>query len=82
MDPASIEAVAATVEAIISAAIRAAPAIERGVATAAPYVDALVGLVSGNEVTQADLDAAVASVKAQSDRFQEPLPPDDGTTNT
>lgn len=82
MDPATITAIAEAVTAIVNGIIKAAPAIEQGVASATPYVEALIGMVSGTNVTQAQLDAAVAQIVAQSQQFQEPLPPDDGTTTT
>lgn len=70
MDLATIEAIAAAAEAIVTSIVKAAPAIESGVLNAAPYVQALVGLVTGTNVTQDQLDQSVASVKALSDQFQ------------
>lgn len=71
---AEIEAVVATVETIVTAIIKVAPLVEEGIADAQPYVQALVGLIKGTNVTQEQLDEAVASVLALSAEFQKPLP--------
>lgn len=71
---AEAEAVIATVETIVTAIIKVAPLVEQGIADAKPYVEALVGLIKGNNVTQDQLDQAVASVLALSAEFQKPLP--------
>ncbi len=53
-----------------------APLVEKGVADATPYVQAIVGLIKGDNVTQEQLDEAVAKVLALSEEFQKPLPED------
>lgn len=82
VDAASIEAGIAVAETIIEEIIKVAPAITAGVASAEPYVEALAGIFSGSNVTQDQLDSLTASVLAASAQFQQPLPPDDGTTTT
>lgn len=71
---AEAEAIIATVETIVAAIIKVAPLVEKGIADAQPYVQALIGLIKGDNVTQAQLDEAVASVLALSAEFQTPLP--------
>jgi hypothetical protein len=73
MDPVAI---ATAVTTILEEVIKVAPLIEQGIATAEPYAQALIGLIEGTNVTQEQLDAAVANVQALSAQFQQPLPPD------
>lgn len=73
MNIAEIEAIIATVTTIVNEIIKAAPAVEQGIATAQPFIEALAGLITGTNVTQEQLDAAVAKVDALSAEFQEPL---------
>lgn len=75
---AEAEAVIATVETIVAAIIKVAPLVEKGVADATPYVQALVGLIKGTNVTQEQLDEAVTRVLALSAEFQKPLPDENG----
>jgi hypothetical protein len=82
MDIATVEAIATAIGTVVEEIIKVAPAIEQGAVTAEPYIAALVSLVEGNAVTQDQLDAAVAQVTALSAQFQQPLPPDDGSTTT
>lgn len=77
-----IAAIIATVTTIVNEIVAVAPIIEKDVTASQPYVQALVGLVSGSNATQDQLDQAVAAVQAASAQLQQPLPPDDGTTTT
>jgi len=67
-------AIAEAVTTILEEVIKAAPVIEKGIADIEPYVQAMVGLIEGTNVTQDQLDAAVANVQALSQQFQQPLP--------
>lgn len=67
---------------IVSAILKAAPAITAGVASSAPYVKAIAGMLAGTNATQADIDALLLQANRDSEDFQTPLPPDDGTTTT
>lgn len=70
---AQIEALIPTVTAIVQGIIKAAPAIAEGIADAEPYVQAIIGLISGTNVTQDQLDEAIARIEAESAKFQKPL---------
>lgn len=76
MDAAEVEAIAAAATAFINGVVQASPAIIKGVTSAEPFVEALVGLLTGSNVTQDQLDASVAQVQALSAEFQEPMPED------
>lgn len=80
IDLATIEGAVVLAEQIVSAIVKVAPAIEQGVISSEPYVEAIAGLVKGTNATQEQVDALMAQVQAASDQFQTPLPPDDGTT--
>ena len=69
-------------EQIVNAIVKVAPAITAGAASAAPYISAIGGMISGGNATQDDVDALLAIANADSEDFQKPLPPDDGTTTT
>lgn len=71
---AEISSIEQTVVVIVEEILKVAPLIQAGVATAEPYVQALIGLIRGTNVSQDDLDSLIATVKAQSDEFQKPLP--------
>ncbi len=77
-----LEAGIAVAEAIVSAIVKAAPAIEQGVVASAPYVKAIAGLIQGTNASQAQIDQTLAAINAASDAFLAPLPPDDGSTTT
>ena len=77
-----IEAGLALAEAIVSAIVKVAPAIEQGVISSVPYVQAIGGLIAGSNATSAQIDAVLARINAASDEFLKPLPPDDGSTTT
>lgn len=77
-----IEAGLAVAEAIVSAIVKVAPAIEQGVISSVPYVQAIGGLIAGSNATSAQIDAVLAQINAASDEFLKPLPPDDGSTTT
>ena len=79
---ADITAGIAAAEAIVKAILNAAPAIEEGIASSAPYVQAIAGLISGSTATQEQIDATLTAINAATDTFEQPLPPDDGTTTT
>lgn len=72
----------ALAQTIVAAIVKVAPAIAQGVASSAPYVEAIAGLLAGTNATQQQIDAALAQINAATDAFLEPLPPDDGTTTT
>jgi len=82
MDAATIEAAAAAATAIVEAIVKIAPAIEQGIASAAPFVSAITGLITGANATQAQIDALLSTANLSSAQFQQPLPPDDGSTST
>lgn len=77
-----IAAIIAAVTSIVQEIVTVAPIIQKDVTASEPYVQAIVGLVSGSNATQAQLDQIVAQVQAASAQLQQPLPPDDGTTTT
>lgn len=79
---ADITAGLAVAEAIVNAIVKAAPAIEQGVVSSVPYVQAIAGLIQGTNATQQQIDETLDVINAASDQFLEPLPPDDGTTTT
>ncbi|CAM5425927.1 putative protein OS=Afipia felis OX=1035 GN=NCTC12722_02660 PE=4 SV=1 [Afipia felis] len=79
---AEIQAGVAVAEAIVSAIIKAAPAIRQGVVSSLPYVQAIAGLIQGTNATQEQIDATLAQINTATDEFLRPLPPDDGTTTT
>ena len=78
----NLAAALALAEQIVSALGTAAPAIEKGVVSAAPYVQALTGVLTGSNATQDQINALLAQLQTDSADFQTPLPPDDGTTST
>lgn len=82
MNAAAIAAGLALAEQIVNAIVKVAPAITAGAISAAPYIKAIGGMISGGNATQADIDALLAMANADSADFQTPLPPDDGTTTT
>jgi hypothetical protein len=82
MDPVTLSAGIALAEQIVSALIKAAPAIEKGIVSAEPYVMAIGGMLVGSNATQEQVDALLAQLETDSADFQTPLPPDDGTTTT
>lgn len=82
MDAATIEGAIAIAEAIVDAIIKEAPAIEQGVVSSIPYVQAIAGMIQGTNATQDQIDSLLASANIASTQFQTPLPPDDGTTTT
>jgi len=75
-----IEAGLAVAEAIVSAIVKVAPAIEQGVVSSIPYVQAIGGLIAGTNATSEEIDAVLARINAATDDFLKPLPPDDGST--
>jgi len=77
-----IQAGMAIAEAIVSAIIKVAPAIQQGVVSSLPYVQAIAGLIQGTNATQEQIDATLTQINAATDEFLQPLPPDDGTTAT
>ncbi|EAQ35658.1 hypothetical protein NB311A_12579 [Nitrobacter sp. Nb-311A] len=79
---AEVAAALAAAEAIVNAIIKVAPAIEQGVASSMPYVQAIAGLIGGSNATADEIDAVLARINAEVDEFLRPLPPDDGSTTT
>jgi type IV secretory pathway TrbL component len=82
VDAAAIEAAILLAEQIVAALIKVAPAIMQGLVSEAPYVQAIAGMITGGNATQAQVDALLAQIKADSADFQTPLPVDDGTTTS
>jgi hypothetical protein len=82
MDPVTLSAGIALAEQIVSALIKAAPAIEQGIVSSEPYVMAIGGMLVGSNATQEQVDALLAQLETDSADFQTPLPPDDGSTTT
>lgn len=82
MDPATIEAAIAAATSIVNAIVKVAPAIEQGIVSSEPYAQAIAGLMTGTNATQAQIDTLLTSVNAASADFETPLPQDDGTTTT
>lgn len=79
---AEIEAGLAVAEAIVDAIVKVAPAIEQGVVSSIPYVQAIAGLIGGSNATSDEIDAVLERINAPTGEFLSPLPPDDGTTTT
>jgi hypothetical protein len=79
---ADVEAGIAVAEAIVSAIVKVAPAIEQGVISSVPYVQAIAGLIQGSNATQQQIDATLAQINAATDEFLQELPADDGSTTT
>lgn len=77
---AEVAAALAAAEAIVNAIIKVAPAIEQGVASSMPYVQAIAGLIGGSNATADEIDAVLARINAEVDEFLRPLPPDGSTT--
>jgi len=82
MNPVTIESAVAAATSIVQAIIAVAPAIEQGIASSKPFIDAITGLITGTNVTQAQLDTLLAAANIASAQFQQALPADDGSTNT
>jgi hypothetical protein len=80
MDPATIESAIAVATSIVQAIIQIAPAVQQGIASSQPYIEALTGLITGTNATQAELDILLATVNAASAQFQQSLPADPGNT--
>ena len=66
---AEIEAGLAVAEAIVSAIVKVAPAIEQGVVSSIPYVQAIAGLIGGSNATPEQIDAVLARINAAADEF-------------
>lgn len=79
---ADIEAGVAVAEAIVSAIVKVAPAIEEGIVSSVPYVQAIAGLIQGSNATREQIDATLAQINAATDAFLTELPADDGSTTT
>lgn len=79
MDAATI---IATIEGVLGTIVTLAPTIEQTGQQLTPFAEAIYGLVTGTNVTAAQLTALEAQVQALSDQLQTPLPPDDGSTTT
>lgn len=72
----------ALAEQVVEIIVKVAPAIEKGVVSGLPYARAIAGMIMGSNATQAQVDAMLAQLESDSAEFQQPLPPDDGTTTT
>lgn len=83
MNPVTIEAAISVATSIVDAIIKLAPAIEQGIASSTPFVQAISGLITGTNATQAQIDALLAAANVASAQFETDLPPDvDGSTET
>lgn len=82
IDLATIEGAVALAESIVSTIITMAPAIEKGIASSAPYVQAIAGMIQGTNATPAQIQSLLSAANISSAQFDTPLPPDDGTTTT
>lgn len=66
-----------TILKVISLAIDAAPAIQKGIQDARPFAEAIYNsLIAGKEVTEEELSQLETMIDALSDQLQEPLPPE------
>lgn len=74
----TVEQALAIAQAVVEIVVKAAPAIEKGVISAAPYVQAIGGMLTGSNATQEQVDALLAQLEADSADFQTPLPPEEG----
>lgn len=74
----TVEQALAVAQAVVEIVVKAAPAIEKGVISAAPYVSAIAGMLTGSNATQEQIDALLAQLEIDSADFQTPLPPEDG----
>lgn len=79
---AAIEAGLILAEQIVNVIVTVAPAIKKGAVSAGPYVEAIAGMITGQNATQDMVDALQKQLEIDSADFQTPLPPDDGTTTT
>lgn len=70
------------VEGLLDGVLSVAPEIQQGLVSGQPYILALAGLLTGTNATRESLDALMVQLKADSDEFMLPLPPDDGSTTT
>jgi len=66
----------ATVETIVSAIAQiitiAAPIIKTGISDATPFAEMIYGLVTGKNLTNADIDTVLAKANALSAQIQDP----------
>ncbi len=69
MDLASVEAI---VEAIANIVTVAAPIVIKAEQNAAPFAKIIYGLITGTDLTDADIDAALAQTNALSAQIQDP----------
>lgn len=60
-------------EQIVTAIIKIAPAVEKGIVDTGPYVSALAGMLTGSNATQAQVDNLLAQLDRDSADFQKPL---------
>lgn len=63
-------------EQIVTGIIKIAPAVEQGVVSAEPYMQALGGMLTGSNATNDEINALLTQLEADSADFQTPLPPD------
>lgn len=82
MNPVTVEAAISVATSIVDAIVKLAPAIEQGIASSTPFIQAISGLITGTNATQAQVDALLAAANVASTQFELPLPPDDGSTTT
>lgn len=67
MDPISIAAI------ILTQIAKYGPTLIKTIDDAAPYAEKLVDLITGGNATQADLDAFLETIKANSAQIQAPI---------
>jgi hypothetical protein len=65
---ADIEAGVAIAEAIVTAIVKVAPAIEQGIVSSVPYVQAIAGLIQGSNATQQQIDVTLAQIEGFASR--------------
>ncbi len=63
-------------EQIVTMLIKVAPAVEQGIVSTEPYIQALAGMLNGSNATQDQIDALLTQLQSDSNDFQTPLPPD------
>jgi hypothetical protein len=63
-------------EQIVAGLIKLAPAIEQGIVSEVPYVQAIAGMINGSNATVDSINVLLAQLETDSATFQTPLPPE------
>jgi hypothetical protein len=82
LDPTTIAGALSLAETLVTAIVKAAPAIEEDFSKSGPFVAALAGMIQGTNATMDQIIPLLAAANIDSTDFQTPLPPDDGSTTT